>query len=179
VTSLRLSGRQPVLALTRNVPAGHVLSSGDLRSVDVSAGASLALIPASSESTVLGRPVALPLAAGALLTTTEIGTGRIPPPGWAVVGVALKAGQYPPELAPGDRVLMVTASGTGASGAGAVGTTPPTPATVVGVQAAPVDSQAAAVVSLQVSEADAQSVAIAAGNGAVSIVLVSQRGGAP
>jgi hypothetical protein len=42
-----------------------------------------------------------------------------------------------------------------------------------------VDSQAAAVVSLQVSEADAQSVAIAAGNGAVSIVLVSQRGGAP
>jgi hypothetical protein len=179
VTSIRLSGRQPVLALTRSVPAGHLLSLGDLRVVNVSADAGVAVVPASSESSVLGRPVALPLAAGTLLTTTELGTGRIPPPGWAVVGVALKAGQYPPELAPGDRVLIVTAAGNGASGTGAVGTAPPTPATVVGVEAAPVSSQAAAVVSLQVSEADAQSVAVAASNGAVSIVLVSQRGATP
>jgi hypothetical protein len=154
-----------------------VLSPDDLREVDVAADPSLSLVLASAESSVLGRPVALPLPAGTLLTTADVGSGQVPPPGWAVVGVALKAGQYPPEVAPGDRVLIVTA-GTGASGTGAVGTAPPVPATVVGVQAAPVDSQAAAVVSLQVSEADAQSVAIAASNGAVSIVLVSQQGGA-
>ncbi len=180
VTSLRLSGRQPVLALARSVPAGHVLTSGDLQVVNVAADSNLALIPASSESSVLGQPAALPLVAGSLLTTAEVGTDRIPPAGWAVVGVALKAGQYPPEVSPGDRVMIVTTAGTGTTGGtGPIGTAPPTTATVVGVQVAPVDSSAATVVSLQVPEADSAAVAAAASNGAVSLVLVSGRGGTP
>jgi len=178
VTSLRLSGRQPVLALARSVPAGHVLTSGDLQVVNVAADSNLALIPASSESSVLGQPAALPLVAGSLLTTAEVGTDRMPPAGWAVVGVALKAGQYPPEVAPGDRVMIVTTAGTG-GGTAPTGTAPPTAATVVRVHVAPVDSSAATVVSLQVPEADSAAVAAAASNGAVSLVLVSGRGGTP
>ena len=156
-----------------------MLTSGDLQVVNVAADSSLALIPGSSESSVLGQPVALPLVAGSL-TTADVGTDRMPPAGWAVVGVALKAGQYPPEVSPGDRVMIVTTAGTGTTGGtGPIGTAPPTTATVVGVQVAPVDSSAATVVSLQVPEADSAAVAAAASNGAVSLVLVSERGGTP
>src|SRR5436305_2323608 len=81
VTSSRLSSRQPVLALARNVPAGHVLEAGDLSVVNVGADASLTLIPSSSESSVLGRPAAMPLAAGSLLTDAELGVGVTPPSG--------------------------------------------------------------------------------------------------
>ncbi len=177
LASVRLSGRQPVLALARSVTAGHVLQSGDLSIVNVATDSNLALIPASSEPGVLGRPVALPLAAGTLLTETELGTGMVPPAGSAVVGVALKAGQYPPELSPGDTVLIVTAAGTGVGAASSSGTAPSMTATVVGIQVAPADSSAATVVSLQVSEADAPSVAAAGGSGDVSLVLVSAQGG--
>ena len=67
VVSLRASDTTRVLALTRSVSAGHVLHAGDLREVRVSAGSGLASVPATSESSVVGRPVAVPLAAGALL----------------------------------------------------------------------------------------------------------------
>ena len=56
----------------------------------------------------MGRAVALPLAAGTLLTETDLGPGADPPSGQAVVGLALKPGQYPPEVTAGDRVLVVT-----------------------------------------------------------------------
>jgi hypothetical protein len=181
MTSLRVSARQPALALARDVPAGHVLQSGDLTVVNVAADASLALIPSSSESTVLGRPVAVPLAGGSLLTGAELGADVMPPSGSAVVGVALKAGQYPPELQPGDHVLIVTAGGAasagGIRGSEAAALAQPISAVVVGVQLAPVDGSAAAVVSLQVPEAPAASLAVASSNGAISLVLVSAQGG--
>ena len=181
VTSLRVSARQPVLALARDVPAGHVLQSGDLTVVNVAADSSLALIPSSSQSTVLGQSVAVPLAVGSLLTRAELGADVMPPSGSAVVGVALKAGQYPPELAPGDHVLIVTAGGAatagGVRGSEAAAVAQPILAVVVGVQSAPVDGSAAAVVSLQVPEAPAASIAVASSNGAISLVLVSAQGG--
>ncbi len=177
MASVRLSGRQPVLELVRSVPAGHVLQSGDLQVVNVATDSNLGLMPAASEPSVLGRPVALPLAGGTLLTAAELGTGRVPPSGSAVVGVALKVGQYPPELSPGDRVLVVTAASSGTGAASSAGTQPTLDATVVGIQAAPADSSVATVVSLQVSEADAASVAAAGSGGDVSLVLVSPQGG--
>jgi hypothetical protein len=181
VTSLRLSARHPVLALAQDVPAGHVLQTTDLTVVNVGADSSLALIPESSESTVIGRPAAVPLASGSLLTPSELGAGVTPPTGSAIVGVALKAGQYPPELAPGDHVLIVTmnqaASPGGLRGGGGTGATQTVAAIVVGVQAAPIDSSAADVVSLQISEADAAPIAVASANGAVSLVLVPAQGG--
>jgi hypothetical protein len=177
MASVRLSGRQPVLELVRSVPAGHVLQSGDLQVVNVATDSNLALMPASSEPGVLGRPVALPLAGGTLLTEAELGAGRVPPSGSAVVGVALKAGQYPPELSPGDRVLVVTGAGSDTGASSSAGAAPTLDATVVGIQAAPADSSAATVVSLQVSEADAASVAAAGSGGDVSLVLISPQGG--
>jgi hypothetical protein len=76
--------------------------------------------------------------------------------------------------------MIVTAAGANTTGAaGPTATSPPTPATVVGVQMAPTDSSAATVVSLQVSEADAAAVAAASSNGAVNLVLVSGQGGRP
>jgi hypothetical protein len=181
VTSSRLSSRQPVLALAQDVPAGHVLESGDLSVVNVGADATLGLIPASSESSVLGRPAAMPLVAGSLLTDAELGGGVTPPFGTAVVGVALKSGQFPPEIAPGDHVLVVMAGGdgltVGAAGRAAARTVEPISAMVVGVHAASVDSSAASVVSLQLAEGSAPSVALGSAQGTVSLILVSGEGG--
>ncbi len=59
------------------------------------------------ESTVLGRSVAVPLVAGALLTTSEVGSHRPVGSGSDVVAVGLKAGAFPPDLAAGDRVQVV------------------------------------------------------------------------
>ena len=59
------------------------------------------------ESSVVGRRVAVPLVAGAVLTSSEVGNAPPVGSGSDVVAVGLKAGSYPPDLAPGDRVQVV------------------------------------------------------------------------
>ena len=65
-----------MLVLTRSVDAGHVLVSSDLRSANVSAGGGVATVPATSEASVVGRTVAVPLAEGSLLNPEALGSGR-------------------------------------------------------------------------------------------------------
>ena len=180
VASVRLGGGTEVLVLTRPVAAGQVLSPGDLRSVRVSAGGGLGLVAATGEAGVLGRPAAVPLVAGSLLVATDLGAPPASSAGFDVVAVALKAGQFPPDLAPGDRVQVV-AVGPGPSGAGSSGSggavTPaltsgsggPVLATVVGLQVPPASSGGDTVVSLQVADANADAVAVAAA-GEISLV---------
>ncbi len=180
-TSLRVGGRQPVLAVAQSVPAGHVLTAGDLRVVHVAADAGLAVVPASRRASVVGQPVAVPLVAGALLAPDQIGAPRFPPPGQAVVGVSVEPGRYPPGLEAGARVAVLVipgqdnaagpAVGGGQAGQGAVSVT----ATVVGVQAGGGDQQGGVVVSLLLAEDAAMRVAGAA-SGQVSLVLLSPGG---
>ncbi|GLY68752.1 hypothetical protein Atai01_53710 [Amycolatopsis taiwanensis] len=153
--------RVPVLALARPVPVGHVLTSADLRSIDVSTAPGVALIPAEQAASVLGRPMATSLGRGALLTPDAVGAPAIPVAGRAVVAVGVKPGQFPPELAAGCPVTaVVTAStGTGASSSSAQGHEPGTSwrATVVGVSAGGADQTT--VVSLDLDATSASQVA--------------------
>ena len=95
------SSRQSVLAASQSLPAGHILQAGDLRVVDISTDGGLALVLASDEASLIGRPLGVPVAAGAPLTSSELGSVSAAGPGQAVVGVLCKAGQYPPSLAAG------------------------------------------------------------------------------
>jgi hypothetical protein len=173
VVSLRANATTRVLALTRSVAAGHVLRSSDLREVGVSAGPGLSSVPATSEASVVGRPVAVPLAAGALLTPNALGTPRSLNPGEAVVGLALKPGQFPPGLSAGDHVRVVdtSAAAPSSSSASVRGATAPAVGVVLSVVAAS-SSDGSAVVSLRVADGDANAVALLASAGHASVVLL-------
>ncbi|MCU4187349.1 SAF domain-containing protein [Acidiferrimicrobium sp. IK] len=168
--SLHLGSREQVLVVAQPLAAGQVLTSGDLRAVRVSTGAGLQVVPVAEEPSVVGRHVAVPLVAGALLTSSEVGAAPAVGSGSDVVAVGLKAGGYPPDLAPGDRVQVVPVASS--SGSGNVTSGSPVAATVLAVDAAPAGSGSPTVFSLQVSSTDADEVAALAAAGQASLVEV-------
>jgi Flp pilus assembly protein CpaB len=180
------SGRQSVLAATQSLGAGHILTAGDLRVVDMSTDGGLNLVLASSEASILGRPLAVPIAGGAPVVTSDFGSVPAAGPGQAVVGVLCKAGQFPPSLAPGDTVEIIdtgvsTSAGNATSGSssGSGGGPPPIgllTATVLGVDSPTDTATVGTVISLRVSAGDAPSVARTAAAGRISLVLVPPGG---
>jgi hypothetical protein len=173
--SLNSGDRQAVLALARDVSVGQVLTAHDLRQVDVAVDPGVAVVGADRAATVVGRPLATSLSAGALLTPNSVGGAAVPAGGQALAAFALKAGQFPPEVAAGSRVSVVFVSGQ----AGAVGSPPADggavwPAVVISVTV-PLNEQAT-VVSVQLAEAAARQVA-AVPAGQLSIVMLADGGG--
>lgn len=149
-----------MLVLARPVTVGHVLTQADVQSIAVSAAPGVALIPAEQAGSVVGRPMAMSLGAGALLTPDAVGAAVLPSAGRAVVAVGVKPGQFPPDIATGTPVtVVVTAGATGASTGSAQGDGPGTSwtATVVGVAAAGTDQTT--VVSLELDTAGASQLA--------------------
>jgi hypothetical protein len=172
VWSLIAEDRQRVLALTRPVSVGHVLSPSDLREVSVAADPGVSMVAASQASTVVGRAMATSLPAGSLVTPEVLGAGSVPGPGQAIAALALKTGAFPPELAPGARVLVVLVPGSTAGSSGALvssGISPVWQAIVTSVSTR-ADEQAT-VVSLQLAEAAARQVA-AVPAGQLSVVML-------
>ncbi|MBV9661048.1 MAG: SAF domain-containing protein [Acidimicrobiales bacterium] len=174
--TLRLGSREEVLVVAQPVAAGQVVTGADLRVARVSTGSGLDVVLAGEEATVVGRRAAVPLVAGALLTAGEVGNAPAVGSGSDVVAVGLKAGAYPPELAPGDRVQIVpVASGSSSSsgdGTGSATSGSPVAATVLSIVTAPSDSDTPTVFSLQVLTGDADEVAALAAGGQASLVEV-------
>lgn len=171
VAASRLDHRSSVLALARPVTVGQVLSAADLRVVPVSVGSGVDSIPASASGSVVGRSMAVSLPAGALLTRAELGSATVPGAGDAIAALAVKPGQFPPDLAAGAHVHLIATANAGPQ-ANAVPGVPSAgwAATVTGVQA--LDSGQGSVVTVLLGEADALRVA-ALGSGLVSVVVVA------
>jgi hypothetical protein len=173
--SLHLGSREEVLVVSEPLAAGQVITSSDLETVRVSTGTGLQAVPAGQEASVVGSPVAVPLVAGSLLTRAEVGSTAPVASGSDVVAVGLKAGQYPPDLAPGDRVRVVPVTSPSSSSLTVTGS--PVSATVLAVDVASVESDSPTVFSLEVSRGDADEVAaLAAANEASLIQLGSGAG---
>jgi hypothetical protein len=173
--SLHFGSREEVLVVSEPLAAGQVITSSDLETVRVSTGSGLQVVLAGEEASVVGAPVAVPLVAGSLLTRAEVGTTAPVASGSDVVAVGLKAGQYPPDLAPGDRVRVVPVTSPSSSPGTPTGS--PVSATVLAVDVASVDSASPTVFSLEVSTRDADEVAaLAAGNEASLIEVGSGAG---
>ena len=172
--SLHLGSREEVLVVAQPVAAGQVLTSSDLRTARMSTGSGLDVVLTGDEATVIGRRVAVPLVAGSVLTEGEVGNAPPVGSGSEVVAVGLKAGAYPPELAPGDRVQVVPVTSSSSSDGGTASVTggSPVAATVLSVATAPADSDTPTVFSLQVSTGDADEVAALAAAGQASLVEV-------
>jgi len=173
--SLHLGSREEVLVVSEPLAAGQVITSSDLETVRVSTGSGLQVVPAGDEASVVGSSVAVPLVAGALLTRAEVGSTAPVASGSDVVAVGLKAGQYPPDLAPGDRVQVVPVTSPSSSSLTPTGT--PVSATVLAVDVASVASDSPTVFSLQVSRSDADGVASLAAANEASLIQVGSGAG--
>lgn len=133
-----LSGRDEVLMLAKDVPAGHVLTTKDLRTVQAAADAGV--VSADDRAVVLGREAKVPLVAGSLLAAGHVGEkSNFPPVGWSQVSLAVETGAAPSDLALGERVgVLPGPSGTAPGKVAADAERPPAAVigTVTGVKAA-------------------------------------------
>jgi Flp pilus assembly protein CpaB len=166
-----------VLVIAHPVDVGDVLTASDLGLATVSTGTSgIAFITAGNESTVIGRPAAVAMPAGAPLIAADLGSVA-PPAGQAVVAVLIKPGDAPPSLAPGAAVWVVitTPETQSTGGASSPATSAPAPlaATVTAVDT-PSDNAISqgVIVSLSLPSSDVQTVTTAAAAGNVSLALV-------
>lgn len=99
------SDRHSVLVIAEPVPAGTLITSKDLKIMEVS-GVKNAI--ASTESdTVVGATAAVGLVDGQILTRVMVTTDPLPGPGERVVGLQLDATRAPAGLMPGDAVVVL------------------------------------------------------------------------
>jgi hypothetical protein len=175
---LRAGGHQVVLVVAKGLSVGQVLSPSDLRTVQISVANGVASMPASELSQIIGRPVSSTLSTGTLLTESDVAQTVGPPSGRAEVGLALKPGQYPPDVTAGERVLVVI------NGSNSASSTAPTPfdpttadapieATVLAVEVAPVNSSESLVVTIQLAEGNGAGVTSAASAGNVALAVIA------
>ena len=100
--------RTAAIVVDRPLTQGQAITSADLGQADVSVSNSVRYIPVSDVSEIEGKRAAAAIPVGSLLTTGDLSLAPAIAPGSAVVGVALKDGQYPAGgLTPGEQVLVV------------------------------------------------------------------------
>jgi hypothetical protein len=172
--SLNAGDRQAVLAVARTVALGQVLTTEDLRRVDVAVDPVVAVVGADQAATVVGRPMATSLSVGALLTPDSVGDAVVPTAGQAIVALAVKPGQFPPEVAAGARVSVVLVPGPSATASNPPGDDGAVWAALVTSVTTSANTPTT-VVSVQLGEAAAHQVA-AVPAGQLSIVMLSAGG---
>jgi hypothetical protein len=187
---------------------GQPITSADLGQAEVSVSGGVRIIPVADASVIEGKLAASAIPTGSLLTPSDLAVSRGVVAGDAVVGLALKDGQFPAGgLVPGQQVMVVqtgtpgsplTATVTGSTpsssdslGSSTSGTSAFTGsgtgilvsgAAVVSVSQPGSNSSGsyALLASVQVLSAVAPDVATAASAGQVSLVLLpSGQTGAP
>ena len=179
VLVLTTGSRAPVLAAARTIQIGQVIAAEDLKVVSVAVDGDVAVVAADRAREVVGRPATTHLAAGALLATDVAGGGPVIGPGESIAALALRPGQFPPEVAPGAHVMIVL--GNPATGPGVTGSLPVAatatataswPAVVLSVRPGETGQQQT-VVSVRMEVAAAARVASVAA-GQLALVVVAQ-----
>jgi SAF domain len=115
---MNAGGREPVLALRRNVTAGQTIEDDDLQVVRVAADPGIDPIASSASDDVVGRPAAADLLAGTLLVPGAIGGPSGLEAGQAVIAVPVSPEELPADLEGGDRVVLLQSSTNASAGEG-------------------------------------------------------------
>jgi len=167
--------RTEVVGLAHDVAWGQMIQVKDLVDVAVVPDPSLLTVKWADRASVAGQFAATDLLAGSLVSARSVTGAQVPGKGQALVGLLVKSGQLPATaLHPQDRVLLVLiASGT------AVGTTPSGAAGSSGgalsgevFTVGAVDANGSRTVDVLVPLATATSIAQAAAEQRVSVILV-------
>ncbi|MGP4115007.1 SAF domain-containing protein [Streptomyces sp. 4N509B] len=174
VVASSLGEREAVLAVARDLPAGHEIAAGDLREVQVAADAGV--VPADQVGSVVGQVSAVPLAGGSLLAPGQVSdAAEFPPQGHSEVAFSVEAGDAPP-LERGQRLAVFDAATEAAPVVKDDDGVTPVVGTVTGVaeDEAAVGGGGPVVVTVMVESAAAQR---AAGVRHPRVVVLSQDGG--
>lgn len=115
---MNAGGREPVLALRRNVTAGQSIENDDLKVVRVAADPGIDPIASSARDDVVGRPAAADLLAGTLLVPGAVGSPSGLEAGQAVIAVPVSPEELPADLEGGDRVVLLQSSTNAGAGVG-------------------------------------------------------------
>ncbi|WP_406349372.1 SAF domain-containing protein [Streptomyces sp. NBC_00144] len=173
VAVARAGDRVSVLALSRDVPAGHRITDQDLVSASFAEDPQLTPVLAADRAQVVGQRAAVDLRRGGLLTRSELSRGGGLGDDRQLVGVDLKRGQVPRDaLLAGDKVLAVFLPVEGAapdSGKSSSSSSEESiEATVVSV--GPVDASGSVTVNLAVAQTDGTQLAVKAAAKQVALV---------
>ena len=107
------SGRdsQQVIVATHGIDAGSVLTSADMKGVEVSGVLGFQATSAGTLETLIGKVAAVPIAVGTLIVAEQLQLRQSAPIGKVLVGMVLDPGALPsPDLRFGDRVQVLTTS---------------------------------------------------------------------
>jgi hypothetical protein len=99
--------RQAVLVVTRRVGPGQVITGADVGVAHLGGDGWVRALGAGSRSAVIGQRAAVALWPGELVLPDQVSSGPSVPAGEVAMGVALKPGRFPSDLAAGDRVLLI------------------------------------------------------------------------
>jgi Flp pilus assembly protein CpaB len=160
----RWGPRRAVLVATRDLPPGHVVDDGDLRTVELPPAA----VPDDALDAAAGRVVRALVLEGEVLGRRRLagagveGVAALLPEGTRAVAVPIEPATAPP-LRVGQRVDLVAVVGSDAS----------IPAAVVVAAAVPVVAVREAAVTVAVDRATAPKVAAALGAGTVTVAVVA------
>jgi hypothetical protein len=108
--------RQPVLALANDVQAGEQIQADDLRVVRVSFGSGITPVAASAQDQVIGKPAAVDLLAGTLLTADAVADDSGLDATTAVVSIPVPRNKLSPDLARGDNLSIWRTTQNGGDG---------------------------------------------------------------
>ncbi|MEV6523195.1 SAF domain-containing protein [Longispora sp. NPDC051575] len=162
-----LDARVQVLAAARALAVGQTVTDADVKVVRLAAGSEVATVPVAERASIIGRTVAMPVAAGALLAPGQLGAAAWPPVGQSLVALPVKPGRVPSGLGAGARVSVFVVSAGGSGGGGGAAGVVSADGTVTEVHVA-VDQTGTIVVSVLVGAGDAPRIASASGE--VSVV---------
>ena len=186
-----------VIVVVQPIGQGQPITAADLGQVEVSVPSGVDTVPVADASELAGKRASVAIAAGSLLVTGDLTGARVLESGDAVVGIALKDGQYPATgLSPGDAVMIVQTASPGAPLAAPTGVataataqsgTPPDGSAASGILvpdatifATGAPSSAGAgdslLVSVEIPATLASAVATAATAGQVTVVLLPAAG---
>ena len=108
---LQQSGTDPVMVVgsSRALGTSRAIEAGDLMAVAVPRSIAGAFVPTDDARDLLGGSVRAPIAAGDPIPRVMVTAQPVLGPDDVLVPALVEAGSYPPDLAPGDRVLLAVA----------------------------------------------------------------------
>ncbi|MEU2621827.1 hypothetical protein ABZ642_27410 [Streptomyces sp. NPDC007157] len=181
---LQAGDRIEVIKVTDDIQAGESVNSSNATSVLVAADDSINYVKWDQLDSLKSYKARSTIYKGTVVIGDMFTKGSSLPAGKAAVGVALKEGQYPADIKPGDVVAVynVATTSSGSGNTGATSTSSGTPIVDNAKVATKSDNSDATIstgnlsLTLLVNQDDAAAVARAASAGAVAIVHVPGNG---
>jgi hypothetical protein len=165
--------RVAAIEVAQPLGAGERVPAAALREVDIAVSGGLGYVPWSEAAQVTRFYAAAAIPPGTLLTPAMVARVNGLASGKAVLGLALKDGQLPAGLQPGDHVNLYEVSDAAQSCPGTPGSTLAPNAVVLGISAPPAAGGTPAVdVRVALAPAAAGAVACNAANGNVGVAML-------